>query len=740
MPEIDEITYCSYAETAYLAYAMSVVTGRAIPALTDGQKPVQRRILYAMRQMGLHRSPKPVKSARVVGEVLGKYHPHGDSSSYEAMVRMAQDFSLRYPLVDGQGNFGSRDGDRAAAMRYTEAKLLPIADLLLEEVEEGTVDFHENYDGTMKEPKVLPARLPFLLLNGASGIAVGLATEIPPHNLREVAAAAAHLVLHPECSDEDLLNRMPAPDYPGGGQIISSPETIRQVYQSGRGTLRVRARWTVESLARKEWQLVVYELPPGVSSAQVLSELESASNPQVKAGKKSLTSEQVSLKNTFLALLDGVRDESGKKDAVRLVFTPKSRNQSPEDIIRVLLAHTSLESNAAVNLTIIDADGRAPTLPLTDILRQWVAFRLQTVNRRSQYRLSRILERIHILEGRQKVLLDIDAVIQTIKVSDHPKEDLIGTFGLSEVQAEDILEIRLRQLARLAGIEIEKELSKLQKESKKLQGLIEKEGALRKLVAEEIQSDAMRFGDDRRTLVEADEHVREAELKGNEDPVTVIVSERGWLRTRSGHNLDLKTLTFKDGDKLFKALELKQSDTLAVLDSQGRIFNLAVSLIPGGRSEGIPLSSQVDWKTGASISDIWSVGDTHPRLLSGSNGYGFLCQPDQFITRLRSGKMILTLAENEKTMPTVVIHDEAETIIGVQTKAGLLLAFPVTEVKQLAKGKGVQLIKLRADDYVQQIGNASELQWPGDWTDYQGHRGQAGKPAGKNRKPKIAKD
>ncbi|MBV2216917.1 MAG: DNA topoisomerase IV subunit A, partial [Diaphorobacter sp.] len=458
----DSLELAGYAQRAYLEYALSVVKGRALPDVCDGLKPVQRRILYAMDRMGLGYSgpnrnvaAKPVKSARVVGDVLGRFHPHGDQSAYDALVRLAQDFNQRYPLIDGQGNFGSRDGDGAAAMRYTEARLTRIAGLLLDEIDMGTVDFVPNYDGSTQEPRQLPARLPFALLNGASGIAVGLATEIPSHNLREVADACVALVKKPQLSDEELFALVPGPDYPGGGQIISSDADIQDAYRTGRGSLKVRARWKIEDLARGQWQMVVTELPPGVSAQKVLEEIEELTNPKVKTGKKALTQEQTQLKAALLALLDGVRDESSKDAPVRLVIEPKTGKVPQQDLITALLAHTSLETSAPINLTMVGLDGRPVQKSLREMLQEWIDFRQTTITRRSQHRLDKVLDRIHILEGRQLVLLNIDEVIAIIRQADEPKAALIARFHLSDRQAEDILEIRLRQLARLEAIKIE---------------------------------------------------------------------------------------------------------------------------------------------------------------------------------------------------------------------------------------------------------------------------------------------
>ena len=581
----DAVALGDYAERAYLKYALSVVKGRALPDVCDGMKPVQRRILYSMHRMGLAFSgasgAKPVKSARVVGDVLGRFHPHGDQAAYDALVRMAQDFSQRYPLVDGQGNFGSRDGDGAAAMRYTEARLSPVARLLLDEIDEGTVDFQPNYDGSTEEPRLLPARLPMVLLNGASGIAVGLATEIPSHNLREVAAAAVALLKDERLSEEALHALLPAPDFPGGGQIISPQADIRAAYASGRGSLKVRARWKIEDLARGQWQLVVTELPPGTSAQKVLEEIEELTNPKVKAGKKALTSEQTQLKASVLAVLETVRDESGKDAPVRLVFEPRSRAVEQGELVTTLLAHTSLESSAPVNLTMVGLDGRPTQKSLREILTEWLAFRQQTVQRRTRHRLERVLDRIHVLEGRQLVLLNIDEVIRIIRAADEPRPALIARFALSERQAEDILEIRLRQLARLEAIRIEQELAELRTERTRLEEILGSPAALRRTLVREIEADAKAFGDARRTLVQ-EERRAVAEVRVVDEPVTVVASLKGWVRALKGHEVEAATLPFKPGDALHGAFRCRSVDTLVVL---GSISYSAGALSAGGGQE-----------------------------------------------------------------------------------------------------------------------------------------------------------
>jgi topoisomerase-4 subunit A len=690
-------TPADYAARRYLEYAMSVVTGRALPSAADGQKPVQRRILFAMFRMGLFKSPRHVKSARVVGDVIGKYHPHGDSSVYDAMVRMAQDWSLRYPIVDGQGNFGSRDGDNAAAMRYTEARLMPIAELLLAELDEGTVDWKPNYDGANDEPALLPARLPFCLLNGASGIAVGMATEIPAHNLREIANAAVNLIKDPNFSEEQVLELIPGPDYPGGAQIISSAEEIAAIYRGGRGSLRVRARWKIENLARGQWRLAITELPPGVSTATVMSEIEACSNPVAKdkAGKKVFTPEQLNLKAAFLSAISerGVRDESGKEHAVRLVIEPASSRQGQDDLVRLLLAHTSLETNASINLTVLGVNGTPRQASLYSMIVEWCRFRLATVTRRTRHRLTVAEKRIHILEGRLAVLLDIDKVIKVIRESDDPKVDLMAHFNLSAIQAEDILEIRLRQLARLEGIKIGEELAKLREEAKGLNHLLSSEDALRACVASEIEGDAKKFGDDRRTFIEASEKITASDAKTVsvvDETTTLIVSRHGWLRSRQGHNIDPTQLTFRSGDSLLACLPCRTVDHLILLDTHGRAYSIAAAEIPGGKGDGIPATSLADFQDGGKVCLALAVSNDKLYLVAADGGYGFRCKGEDFMSRGKAGKAFLTLGENES--PAVFMPAPAEGEIACITKDGRTLVFNIEEIRLLAKGRGLKLI------------------------------------------------
>ncbi|MBS0370938.1 MAG: DNA topoisomerase IV subunit A [Proteobacteria bacterium] len=681
----DALPLDQYAERAYLAYAMSVVKARALPQVEDGLKPVQRRILFAMNEMRLSPASKHVKSARVVGDVIGKYHPHGDSSVYDAMVRVAQDFSLRYPLVDGQGNFGSRDGDSAAAMRYTECRLTPIAELLLSEIDRGTVDFRPNYDGAFEEPQLLPARLPFVLLNGASGIAVGMATEIPSHNLREVADAAIHAIEHPAANVADLMQHIKGPDFPGGGQLISPAADIRQAYETGRGSLKLRARWVIEDLARGQWQLVVTELPPGVSAQKVLFEIETLTNPQPKTGKKSIDADQAQLKALMLGALDRVRDESGKDAPVRLVFEPKSRNQDVAEFANLLLSHTSLETSASINLVMIGLDGRPGQKNLADILHEWGRFRVTTVRRRSVHRLGQVNDRIHILEGRHIVFLNIDEVIRIIRESDEPKPALIARFDLSDRQAEDILEIRLRQLARLEGIKIERELAELRGEKSDLEALLADEHKLRKLVIKEIRADAAKYGDARRTLVEeaARAGVTQTVL---DEPVTVIVSEKGWVRCRNGHGVDLANVSFKDGDRLGAAFECRSVDALIAITDGGRALTVAVSTLPDGRGNGSPLASLIELPTGSKIAHVLAGPADKRVLLASTDGYGFMCRLADMTATKRAGKQFVTIDDKAKLLAPVLFDDAADLHLAALSSDDHLLIFGLDQMKELSGG------------------------------------------------------
>ena len=693
-PRADRPSLSEFASSAYLAYAMSVVKGRALPSVEDGQKPVQRRILYAMRELG-NRSDAPFKkSARIVGDVIGKFHPHGDTAVYEAAVRMAQDFTLRYPLIEGQGNFGSRDGDSPAAMRYTEVRLTPFAEhVLLSELDRGTVDFIENYDGSYREPTLLPARLPVMLLNGASGIAVGMATEIPPHNLREVGEACA-LTLEAGDKAAAIVDSIAGPDFPGGGQIISPAEEIARAYASGRGSVRVRARWAVEKLARGQYRVAVSQLPPNTSAARVLADIEEITNPKPRAGKKSLTPDQLSLKNAALALLETARDDSDAEHPVRLVFEPRTSRVEADELMAFLLAHTTMESNVALNLVAIGGDGRPRQMGIAQAVAEWARFRLAVLERRLKHRAGEVADRMHILEGRLIVFVNIDQVIKLIRRSDEPKPELMKRFELSERQAEDILDIRLRQLAKMEGIRIEKELADLKKEATGLKRLLGSPAERRKLAAREVREDVERFGDERRTVIEAAERITVSKVEAVADePITVILSRNGFLRSRSGHGIDRAALTWKEGDGPLAIVETRTVHPIVLFGANGRVFNVRAAELPGGKGDGAPASSLVE-TVGTPIVGLLSASPDTPVLMSTSGGNALRARIDGFVTRQRAGKQFFTVDEGESQRTPSLLPADAKEVAALSGE-GRILVFPLEEVKELPSGgRGVMAMKL----------------------------------------------
>jgi topoisomerase IV subunit A len=682
-----------HASHAYLGYAVSTVKARALPEIADGLKPVQRRILYAMGD-----TPGGAQSfskcARYVGEVLGKYHPHGDSSTYEALVHLAQPFSMRYPLIEGQGNFGSRDGDAAAAYRYTEARLSRYAELMLAEIGEGTVDFVKNYDGKFDEPALLPARLPFGLLNGSFGIPVGFSTRIPSHNLKEVAEAAAHVIKHSRAKLEDVLELLPGPDFPGGGQVISPPEEIRLAYETGRGSLLLRCKWERENLARGQWRVVVTELPHGVSVRQVMEEIEALANPKPSFGKKEVTQEQKRLKQFILDQVESVRDESDRKSKLRLVIEPRSSRINPEEMMAALLVHTSLESRYAVNMTWLGLDGLPETKGIVDILREWGEFRVNTVRRRTQFRLDRVQERIEIVLGRLLAYAKIDEIIKLIRASeDQPeaKQKLRDKYKFTERQAEDIVNLRLGQLTKLDGIKLNEERKGLEAERKELKGLLDDEKELKKLVVKELAEDAKKYGDERRTLIKKAERAQ-VERTVVEEPLTVILSRKGWVRARTGHGLDVTTLTFKEGDALAQTLECKTTDTVTVLAGSGKTFSIAAADIPSGRGDGAPVNTLVN---SGSDAIVWMAsGEPSQRLLMNSTaGLGFLCKLGDLASKTRQGKDFFAVSEGAMARAPARVG-EGKYVAALSSDARLLL-FEIGELPERPNGGvGVQLIAL----------------------------------------------
>lgn len=694
--DCDELTLAYFASRAYLEYAISVVKGRALPDVCDGMKPVQRRILYAMKRLGLNPDVKTVKSARVVGEVLGKYHPHGDSAAYDAMVRLAQDFTMRYPLVQGQGNFGSADGDGAAAMRYTEVRLSKYADLLLGELDKGTVKFIPNYDGTHKEPVLLPARLPVLLLNGSSGIAVGMATEIPSHNLTEVGEAAIEVIRNPEITTDELLEIVKGPDFPGGAQVISSASDIKNVYRSGYGNLQVRATYHFEELSRGQWQLVFDSVPYKVSVMKVMSELEALTNPKAPQGKKSLTAKQQQDKQLIMNVMSGMRDESSAEAPVRLVIDPKSKSIDREELVSTILSKTSLETSCKFNLVVIGIDGKPRQKGLKDILSEWVSFRLRTVRARSQTSLNEAEARIHTLEGRLIVLVDIEEVIRIIRGADDPKKELITHFGLSDTQAEDILEIKLRQLASLDEVKLRKELEKLRNEAERLRGLLTDEKKLRREVTKEIRQDIDTYGDERRTLIEEAKGASIAKQVIDE-PVTVIVSEKGFLRSRQGHGFDARAMNFKLGDKYRCSMECRSVDNLYILSNTGRIYSIPVSSLPSARGEGTHVSAFVQFQDGDVPFDYICGASDIVLLFTSDAAMGFFCKMSDLAVRQRGGKSFFIL-DGAKPLP-VQVSTPLTGWIAALSSSGRLVVFTTDELRALSSGgKGTTIMALQDDE------------------------------------------
>ena len=681
-----------HASQAYLGYAVSTVKSRALPEIADGLKPVQRRILYAMGD-----TPGGAqgfsKCARYVGEVLGKYHPHGDSSTYEALVHLAQPFSMRYPLIDGQGNFGSRDGDSPAAYRYTEAKLSRFAELLLSEIAEGTVDFAKNYDGKFQEPILLPARLPFGLLNGSFGIPVGFSTRIPSHNLKEVAAAAAHVIKHPRAKIEDVLERLPGPDFPGGGQLISPAEEIRLAYETGRGSLLLRCKWEKEQLARGQWRVVITEMPHGVSAKLVQQELDALADPKPSFGKKEVTQEQKRLKQFILDQVDAVRDESDRKSRMRLVIEPRSSRQDPEELMAALMVHTSLETRYAVNLTWIGLDGLPETKGIVEILREWGEWRVNTVRRRTQFRLERVQERLELVLGRLLAYAKIDEIIKLIRASDdqmEAKQKLRDKFKFTERQAQDIVELRLGQLTKLDGVKLNDERKALEGQRKELKALLGDEKELKKLVVRELDDDAKKHGDERRTLIKVAERAQ-VERTVVDEPITVILSQKGWIRARGGHGLDVSQLSFKDGDGLLQALECKTIDPVTVLAASGKTFTLEAANLPSGRGDGAHVNTLVN---SGSDDIVWmGSGDPQRRLLMNSSaGLGFLCKLGDLVTKTRQGKDFMKVEAGASAQPPGFVRDGSVYVAALSSDARLLL-FPLDEVPERPNGGvGVQLL------------------------------------------------
>ena len=679
----EQIALRSYTQQAYLNYSMYVINDRALPNIGDGLKPVQRRIVYAMSELGLKASAKFKKSARTIGDVIGKFHPHGDSACYEAMVLMAQPFTYRYPLVDGQGNWGSQDDPKSfAAMRYTESRLRSYADVLLGELGQGTVDWKPNFDGTLEEPEILPARLPNVLLNGGSGIAVGMATDIPPHNLNEVADALIHLLDKPKATLKDISKYIKGPDFPTEAEIITPKSEIEELYTTGRGSLKARATYNTE-----QGEIIITALPFQVSGAKILEQI--AAQMQKKK----------------LPMVVDLRDESDHENPTRIVIVPRSNRVDIDSVMSHLFSTTDLEKNYRVNFNMIGINKRPQVKDLVSLLKEWLQFRTETVRRRLQFRLDKILDRLHILDGLLIAFLNIDEVIKIIRQEDKPKPALMKRFKISERQAEAILELRLRQLAKLEEIKIRAEQKELSEERKSIEQLLKSATRLKTFIKNEIKADAEKFGDERRSqLVEREESkaFSETELLSTE-PVTIVLSERGWMRAAKGHEVDPRSLQYKSGDS-FKIAARGKSNQLAIfLDSTGRAYSLPAHTLPSARGQGEPVSGKVNPPSGASFEGVVIGEDSRDVLLASNAGYGFVAKVGDLISKNKSGKAVLRLPKGSIVLPAVMVNDYDSDMIVSVTNEGRMLMFPLKELPRLAKGKGNKIISIPTARVVDRI-------------------------------------
>jgi len=673
----EQLPLKDFAEKAYLDYSMYVILDRALPHIADGLKPVQRRIVYAMSELGLNAAAKYKKSARTVGDVLGKYHPHGDSACYEAMVLMAQPFSYRYPLVDGQGNWGSPDDPKSfAAMRYTESRLTGYANTLLSELAQGTVDWVDNFDATLQEPVLLSARLPNILLNGTMGIAVGMATDIPPHNLREVADACIQLLDYPDSTLQDLFQHVKAPDYPTEAEIITSTDDIQKMYATGSGSIKMRAIYELE-----EGNIVITALPHQVSGSKLMEQIGA-----LMLAKK-------------LPMIDDLRDESDHENPTRLLIIPKVKRLDVDAVMSHLFVNTDLEKSYRVNMNMIGMDGKPRVKGLHTILVEWLEFRTETVRRRLQYRLDKLLARLHILDGLLIAYLNIDEVIAIIRNEDHPKSVFIARFGLSDIQAEAILEIKLRQLAKLEEIKIRGEQDALEAERLTLEKTLASPSLLNRLIKKEIIKDAEQYGDNRRSPLmarTAAQAMKTTELISNE-PLTVILSEKGWIRAAKGHDFDVDSLNYRSGDSFLAAVKSRSTQQVYLLDSTGRAYSTSTHDLPSARTQGEPLTGRFNPPAGASFQHLLAGNPDDWLVLASSYGYGFKVQLKELLSKNKAGKLLITLPEGATVLKPALLQNESD-LLAVVTLQGRLLIFPVSELPALTKGKGNKLIQIPAAD------------------------------------------
>ncbi|MGX2951022.1 DNA topoisomerase IV subunit A [Ursidibacter sp. B-7004-1] len=673
---IEQMPIKRFTEDAYLNYSMYVIMDRALPFIGDGLKPVQRRIIYAMSELGLNASAKYKKSARTVGDVLGKFHPHGDSACYEAMVLMAQPFSYRYPLIDGQGNWGAPDDPKSfAAMRYTESKLSKMAEILLSELGQGTVDYQPNFDGSLEEPKYLPSRLPHILLNGTTGIAVGMATDIPPHNINELADATVKLLDNPTTCLADLLTCVQGPDYPTDAEIITQKAEIAKIYEQGKGSIKARAVWTKE-----DGKIVIKALPHQASPSKVIEQIATQ------------------MRNKKLPMVDDLRDESDHENPIRIVLEPRSNRIDFDELMNHLFATTDLEKSYRVNMNMLGLDGKPAVKNLLTILTEWLEFRRNTVTRRLNYRLDKILHRLHILDGLMIAYLNIDEVIHIIRNEDEPKPVLMTRFNLTDIQAEAILNLRLRHLAKLEEHQLNAEKQKLEEEKEYLQGILGSERKLNNLIKKEIQADAKTYASPRRSpLVERAEAkaIAESDLTPTE-PVTIILSEKGWVRCAKGHDIDVQSLSYKAGDGYLAHAYGKSNQPVVFVDSTGRSYALEPTSLPSARSQGEPITSKISLPEGASVEYVLMAEDNRKLLMASDSGYGFICQFSDLVSRNKAGKAVISLTENAKVLPPQFIDDSEENLLVAMSSVGRMLVFPTAELPTLSKGKGNKIINISA--------------------------------------------
>ena len=673
---VEQMPIKRFTEDAYLNYSMYVIMDRALPFIGDGLKPVQRRIIYAMSELGLNASAKYKKSARTVGDVLGKFHPDGDSACFDAMVLMAQPFSYLYPLIDGQGNWGAPDDPKSfAAMRYTESKLSKMAEILLGELGQGTVDYQPNFDGTLEEPKYLPARLPHILLNGTMGIAVGMATDIPPHNLNELADACVMLLDNPKAGLADLLEVVQGPDYPTEAEIITPKADIAKMYEQGKGSIKMRATWRKE-----DGEIVITALPHQASPSKVIEQIATQ------------------MRNKKLPMVDDIRDESDHENPIRLVIVPRSNRIDFDGLMDHLFATTDLEKNYRVNMNMLGLDGKPTVKNLVEILTEWLSFRRTTVTRRLNYRLDKILNRLHILDGLMIAYLNIDEVIEIIRNEDDPKAELMARFNLSETQAEAILNLRLRHLAKLEEHALQAEKSQLEKERDELQLTLSSERRLNTLIKKEIQADAKTFASPRRSpLVERAEAkaISESELTPTED-VTVILSEKGWVRCAKGHDIDVQALSYRAGDGYLAHVRGRSNQPVVFLDSTGRAYTLDANSLPSARSQGEPITGKISLPEGATVQHVLMANMDAQILMASDSGYGFICQFEDLVSRNKAGKAVISLTENAQVLAPQYIEANEDISLVAMSNVGRMLVFPITELPTLSKGKGNKIINISA--------------------------------------------